>query len=199
MNSKTSICNLALAYLGQAPISSLSQDNQTARWLSLFYEPVREEVLRTHNWAFAAAEKPLVRVAPAFEEGLQSLPNGSWVYKYPADALFIRGVYDPQDPGRPQSFSQRLEGAQRVIVTPVPRARVRYTRRVTDETQYDAAFVKCFALALASDIALALTGDVDLAARLQQKYTLFLEEARQTNMAEGVSWAPQQDAFSEVR
>ena len=203
MNSKTSICNLALAYLGQAPISSLSQDNQMARWLSLFYEPVREEVLRTHNWAFATAEKPLVQVPSALQGGGQnnpkSFPNGSYVYKYPADALFIQGVYDPQHPHCPQPFSQRLEESQRVILTPVPQARVRYTRRVTDETQYDPAFVKCLALALASDTALALTGDVDLAARLQQKYTLFVEEARQNNMAEGLSWAPQHDAFSEVR
>ncbi len=203
MHSKTSICNLALAYLGQAPISSLSQDNQTARWLSLFYEPVRDEVLRTHNWAFAGAEKPLVRVASVPQEPQSDEaelgPTARWVYKYPGDALFIRGVYDPQDPHRPQPFSQRMEGTQRVIVTPVSRALVRYTRRITDETQYDATFVKCFALALASDTALALTGDVDLAARLQQKYVLFVEEARRTNMAESLSWAPQQDAFSEVR
>ena len=196
MNSKTSICNLALAYLGQAPISSLSQDNQTARWLSLFYEPVREEVLRTHNWAFAAAEKPLVKVPG--EAGCGIL-NGQWMYKYPSDALFIRGVYDPHQPQRPQPFSQRIEGNLRVIVTPVAKAIVRYTRRVTDETQYDPAFVKCFALALASDTALALTGDLDLSARLQQKYALSLEEARQTNMSEGLACTGQQDSFSEVR
>ncbi len=193
MNSKTSICNLALAYLGQAPITSLSQDNQTARWLSLFYDPVREEVLRSHNWGFASADKPLIPV-PASKEY-----KGRWVYKYPTDALFIRGVYDPQCPTQAHPFTQQMQGNERVLVTPVAHARVRYTRKVTDETQYDPAFVKCLALALASDTALALTGDLNLAARVQQKYALCLEEARQTNMAETLAWAPQQDSFSEVR
>ena len=195
MNSKTSICNLALAYLGQAPVASLEQDNEQARWLQLFYNPVRDEVLRTHDWAFAAAEKPLILV-----EG-SSTVRGEYRYKYPADALFIRRVYSPADPQTPVAFTERFDPVHRVRVlcTAVPQACVHYTRRVTDETLYDAAFVKCLALALACDTALALTGDVDLSARLQQKYTLYLEEARRANMAENCLRSPQTDAFSEVR
>ncbi len=194
MYSQTTIANLALAYLGQAPIASLQQDNEPARWLSLFYEPVRDEVLRTHDWAFATVEKPLVQLAA-------NRPQGKFVYAYPADALFVRRVYSPQDPHTPVPFEERFDPAShaRVLVTGVEEAGVRYTRRVTDETQYDPAFVKCFALALACDAALALTGDVDLSARLQQKYTLYLEEARRNNMAEGAFVLPQTDAFSEVR
>ena len=194
MNSKISICNLALAYLGQAPIASLEQDNEQARWLSLFYDPVREEVLRTHDWGFAAAEKPLILVKSPGPE------NGEYMYKYPADALFIRRVYSPARPHTPVAFTERFDTThRRVLCTPVPQACVHYTRRVTDETLYDAAFVKCLALALACDTALALTGDVDLSARLQQKYTLQLEEARRANMAENCLRMPQTDAFSEVR
>jgi len=195
MNSKTSICNLALAYLGQAPIASLEQDNEQARWLSLFYEPVRDEVLRTHDWAFAAAEKPLILVQhPAAE-------TGEYLYKYPADALFIRRVYSPSAPQTPVAFSERFDPTHRVRVlrTAAPQACVHYTRRITDETLYDAAFVKCLALALACDTALALTGDISLSARLQQKYTLYLEEARRSNMSENCVHMPQTDAFSEVR
>ena len=195
MNSKTSICTLALAFLGQAPIASLEQDNEQARWLSLFYDPVRDEVLRTHDWAFAATEKPLILVKRP--EGAQ----GAYVYKYPADALFVRRVYSPVAPQTPVPFTERFDTSihQRVLCTTVPQACIYYTRRITDETLYDAAFVKCFALALACDTALALTGDIDLSARLQQKYTLYLEEARRTNMAENCLRTPQTDAFSEVR
>ncbi|MBR4592301.1 MAG: hypothetical protein IKO35_03750, partial [Elusimicrobiaceae bacterium] len=59
MISKISICNLALAQLGQSPISSFEQDNEKARRLKLFYAPVRDEVLRTHNWGFAGVREPL--------------------------------------------------------------------------------------------------------------------------------------------
>ena len=195
MNSKTTICNLALAYLGQAPIASAGQDNEQARWLNLFYDPVRDEVLRTHDWAFAATQKPLLLVQRPNRE------QGDYLYKYPADALFIRRVYSPAVPQVPVSFTERFDSRHqvRVLCAPVAQACARYTRRVTDETLYDAAFVKCFSLALACDTALALTGDVDLSARLQQKYTLYLEEARRANMAENCLRTMQTDAFSEVR
>lgn len=195
MNSQTSICNLALAYLGQPTIYSLQEENEQTRWLNLFYNPVREEVLRTHDWGFAAAQKPLVRV-----ESMTARP-GEFCYKYPADALFVRRVFTARDPQTPLPFEERFDPGlhMRVIVSRVPGAQVRYTRRMTDETQYDSAFVKAFALALACDSALALTGDIDLAARLQQKYTLYLEEARRSNMTEQWVRAPQQDGFSEVR
>ncbi len=194
MYSQTSIANLALAYLGQPPIASLQQDNEAARWLSLFYEPVRDEVLRTHDWAFATVEKPLTALSG-------TLPGGQFSYAYPTDALFIRRVYTFQRPQTPIPFEERFDVGQhaRILITSAPQACVRYTRRMTDETQYDPAFVKCFALALACDAALALTGDVELSARLQQKYTLYLEEARRSNMSEGKFVLAQMDAFSEVR
>lgn len=194
MYSQTSIANLALAYLGQAPIASLQQNNEQARWLSLFYEPVRDEVLRTHDWAFATVEKPLVQLAGSAEDG-------QFIYAYPTDALFIRRVYSPQNPHTPVPFEEQFKADShaRVLVTPIEHACVRYTRKMTDETQYDPAFVKCFALALACDAALALTGDVNLSASLQRKYTLYLEEARRSNMSEGAFVSPQTDAFSEVR
>ncbi len=195
MYTSTSVCNMALAYLGQSPISSLKQDNERARLLQLFYNPVRDEVLRTHNWAFATVEKPLIRVVPEAEK------MGRFLYKYPADALFIRRISSPDCPYLPLVFSEEYDSRnhQRVLVTSVAQALVTYTRRVTDETQFDASFAKTFALALASDAALALTGDVALAARLQQQYQLYIEQARQTNMAEQHVLTSPTDAFSEVR
>lgn len=195
MQSSTSICNMALAYLGQAPITSLQQDNERARWLKLFYNPVRDEVLRTHNWAFATAEKPLIRVESS------GIMPGQFGYKYPADALFIRRISSAQMPGKSVSFTERYDEAlqMRVLVTSVPQAVACYTRRITDETQFDPAFSKTFALALACDTALALTGDVALAARVQQQYHLCLEEARRCNMEETPLLQAQTDAFSEVR
>ena len=195
MSSQITICNMALAYLGQEPISSMKQDNERARWLQLFYEPVRDEVLRTHNWAFATVEKPLVRVASTL------LLPGQFGYKYPTDALFVRRVFPQDAPEKALAFSERLDESQqmRLLITPCARAAARYTRRVTDETQFDPAFAKAFALALACDAALALTADVNLAARLQQQYTWYLEEARRSNMAEQIAFVQQTDAFSEVR
>ena len=195
MISKISICNLALAQLGQEPIVSLEQEDEKARRLKLFYEPVRDEVLRTHNWAFAAAQMPLTL--------LEQVPdfNGLRAYKYPSQALFIRGVFSARNPKIRLPFEERFrEDLQaRVLYVAADEVYADYTRRIEDENLFDPAFVKCFSLALATDLAVALTGDTALAAQILQKYTLALDEARRSNMTENFLRASQTDVFSEVR
>lgn len=192
MISKITVCNLALAQLGQAPISSLDQDDEKARRLNLFYEPVRDEVLRTHNWAFAGAEEPLVLIEEV---------HGKFLYKYPAEALFVRRVFDPNSGRKALKFREffRTDLYCRVLETSSSQAYAEYTRRILDENLFDPAFVKSFSLALACDLAIALTGDSSLASQLLQKYTLSLDEARRSNMTENFSRAAQNDAFTEVR
>jgi hypothetical protein len=195
MISKIAICNLALAQLGQAPIVSLEQEDEKARRLKLFYEPVRDEVLRTHNWAFASAQMTLTLMEKA-------APFGDMrVYKYPAQALFIRKVFRPQDPQTHIPFEEHFRDdlQARVLCVPAEQACAEYTRRVTDENLFDPAFVKCFSLALAADLAVVLTGDSTLAGQILHKYTLALDEARRANMTENFLRAAQNDAFSEVR
>lgn len=193
MISKINICNLALAHLGQGPISSLDQADERAKRLNLFYEPVRDEVLRTHNWGFAAVQKKL-------ELARQDTQTGEFLYHYPADALFVRRIFLP---GRKQAipFEMRydtvVDGC--VLAVKEPGVYGLYTRRVEDETQFDGAFVKAFTLALAYDMAITLTADTALAAQLFEKYTLCLDEARRSNMTENYERAGAEDAFSEVR
>lgn len=191
MTSKINICNLSLAYLGQAPIESLDQADERAKRINLFYEPVRDEVLRAHNWGFAATPKmlELARIEPQ---------TGDYLYHYPADALFVRSV---EKQGRKIPFVERfdLQAHGRVLATKEPGCLVCYTRRVADETQFDPLFVKAFALALAQDLAITLTGDLSLAGRISQQYALTLDEARRSNMTENFQRSFLADSFSEVR
>lgn len=193
MISKIDICNLALAQLGQSPISSLEQENEKARRLKLFYAPVRDEVLRTHNWAFAGVEEPLVL--------LEEQPDlqGNFIYKYPSQALFIRSVLDTGHNRLAFQEAFRPELHSRVLLVRSLQALAQYTYRIVDENLFDAAFIKSFSLALACDLAVALTADTQLAAQLLQKYTLSLEEARRSNTAENFVTMSSQDAFTEVR
>ncbi len=193
MITKISICNLALAQLGQSPIVSLEQENEKARRLKLFYAPVRDEVLRTHNWAFAGVQEPLSLLED------QSDTQGRFVYKYPVDALFFRRVFDQNCPRLDFQEFYRADLHSRVIVTPSRQAYGEYTRRITDENLFDPAFVKSFSLALACDLAVALTADTQLAAQLLQKYTLSLEEARRSNASESFVTPAPSDTFTEVR
>ncbi len=195
MISKITICNLALAQLGQSPITSLTQEDEKARRLNLFYEPVRDEVLRTHHWAFAGASESLALLETEVDA------NGNFCYKYPTDALFIRKVYDTSAPQTLLPFREayNTDLHSRVLLIPCRQAIAEYTCRITDENLFDPAFVKAFSLALACDLAVSLTADTALGGQLLQKYMLSLEEARRSNMAESRATVPEHDAFTEVR
>lgn len=191
MISKIDICNMALAQIGQEPISSTGQDDERARRCNLFYEPVKQEVLRTHNWAFAGS---VVSLAPVAAE-----TEGEWpyAYAYPQDCLFLRRVFAPGPGGRAGAFKEvyHQDMHARLILSGVPQARAEYTRDVKDEALFDPAFVKAFSLALAADLAVTLSGDAALAQRVLQKYTLALDEARRSNMTENFDVCRAESAF----
>ncbi len=195
MVSKLDICNIALAHLGQEPISSLGQEDERARRCSLFYEPVKKEVLRTHNWAFAGSQISLALLAGNSEE------EWPYMYAYPQDCLFLRRVFAPGPQGRNGAFKEvyNQDLHARVIFSGIEQARAEYTRDVKDESLFDPAFVKAFSLALAADLAVALTGDSTLARTVLQKYTLVLEEARRSNMSENFDIRRADSAFVEAR
>lgn len=195
MVCKIDICNLALAQLGQDALSSLTQEDERARRCNLFYEPVKQEVLRTHNWGFAGVCEALALV-----ENNPDAPLG-YVYQYPADALFVRRVFRQDGRETPCTFKEaylrRLN--TRILQTAEPEAYCEYTKDIKDERLFDSAFVKSFSLALAVDLTLPLTGDNALAQSLIKKYTLSLDEARRSNMSENYEQKLQQSVFVEVR
>lgn len=195
MLSKVDICNMALAHLGQEAISSMAEEDERARRCTLFYEPVKKEVLRTHNWAFAGSVVSLTLL------GTETGADWPYAYAYPQDCLFLRRVFEPGRGGRAAAFKEiyQQDIHSRVILTGAARARAEYTRDVMDENMFDPAFVKAFALALAADLALTLTGDSSLAQRALQKYTLALDEARRSNMSERFDVHAGRSAFTEAR
>ena len=197
MVSKLDICNLALAQLGQASISSLDQEDEQARRCTLFYEPVRREILRTHNWRFARGEAPLTLI----EKDSMGSACPQYVYAYPQDCLFLQSVFPMDTPNKPVSFQElyRKDLPGRVIICGAAQARACYTRDVTDTTIFDPAFIKVFSLALAADLAITLTGDMNLAQKMLQKYALALEEARRSNMTESFEIHTIESSFVEQR
>ncbi len=196
MISKVDICNLALAQLGQEPIGALEQEDERARRCRLFYDPVRQEVLRTHNWSFACTQADL-----ALLDSTTVGNNPEYTYAYPQDCLFVRKVYAKGQAHYPVAFKElyRKETQARVILCPAVQAQAEYTRDVTDTVAFDPAFVKAFSLALAADLAITLSADMTLAQRILGSYTLALEEARRSNMTENYEIRQPESAFVECR
>ena len=195
MVSKLDICNLALAQLGQEPISSLEQDDERARRCRLFYDPIRKEVLRTHNWSFACTQANLALLDEQIAGG-----KPQYIYAYPQNCLFMRKVYGVDGQQKvPFQEMYRQDLQMRIISCGVPQARAEYTRDLSDTTQFDPAFVKAFSLALAADLAMTLSADMSLAQQILHKYTLALDEARRSNMSENFEIHQSESIFVEQR
>ena len=152
-------------------------------------------MLRTHNWAFAGSQVSLALLAG---DGGKEWP---YMYAYPQDCLFLRKVFSPGPNGRAGAFKEAFNADlhARVIFSAIAQASAEYTRDVCDESQFDPAFCKAFSLALAADLAVALTADTALARMVLEKYTLALEEARRSNMSERFDIRSGRSAFVEAR
>lgn len=156
----TSICNLALAHLGDAAIMSLDDNSPEAALCNRFYEQTRDEVIQSHPWNFAIrrANLSLLAEAPPFGWGYQyQLPtdclrilqlNGYEVYQ--ADGIFV------------------VEGGK--MLTNSDAAQIRYIQRIEDATMFPPLFVEALALKLATRLAKPLTGSASEVERLLAEY-----------------------------
>lgn len=157
MASSVDIANSALTKLGEARITSLTDNVKAAREINAIFELRRDALLRAFNWNFAMARAQLSALsdAPSWGYSLQ--------YQLPADCLrpvqvsehyVIPGMADYIGGADNEPF--RIEG--RTIVTDITAPlKVRYIQKVTNTGQYDALFVEVFASDLAMHTAWALT------------------------------------------
>lgn len=159
--SSTEICNIALGHLGEARITSVNEDTVASRACALHYETTRDEVLRSHRWNFAQARAVLSAIAetPAF--------GWSYQYQLPADCLRVLEV-NGSEAGDVISSEFIVEG--RRILTNADEVRLVYGKRVTNVSEYDALFVKVFALKLAIALTETIRGTTGKTAELMQAY-----------------------------
>lgn len=157
MASNVQIANSALTKLGSSRITALTDNVKAAREINAIFELRRDYLLRTHNWSFAMTRTTL----PALDE------TPSWgyttLYQLPTDCLRVVQVNDMWVvPGLadytsgPDSEPYKITGRRIETDIGAP-LKLRYTKRVTDPAQFDAAFVEVFANDLADQVCEALT------------------------------------------
>ena len=196
--TKLDICNMALAILGQAELSSLTEDNQRAILCNQYYDVVREQLLRAHDWSWARAKDKLSLIK---EDETTGMP--AYVYNKPAGCLFVIRVYNQ---GVHRSFINNQfklefdsELKNEVIRTELEEAYVEYVRDIADTSIFDSQFISALAALLAHEIAMSLTGSTNLSQLAMQKYQLALNEARYTNKVEQLEDAVYQNPFLDSR
>jgi hypothetical protein len=161
ISSPADICNLALAHLGEAPITSLDEDTLAARACALHYETTRDELLRSHRWNFASARAVLSR--------LEAIPAFGWAYAFALPTDFLRALdVNDEEAGDLTSGEWQIEG--RNLLTDWDEVSLVYIRQIEDVSQFDALFVQAFALKLAVYLSETIRGTTGKTAELMQAY-----------------------------
>lgn len=194
--SKTSIINLALANLGQKLVSSADENTQTARTAKLMYDFVRRNLLRAHDWAFSLRWAELA--ASTAKSPSVNLP---YVFAVPSNSLFIKKIaYEgvPLHHQLPYNLFNDDQG-NKLVACPYENAKALYVADEENTVLFDPAFVACFALLLAAELAVPLAGDSELAKLMLSKYQSKLDEARQANKIEQFEVPEKTSAFLEAR
>jgi hypothetical protein len=172
--TSTDLANYALAYLGEAKISSIDDTNsKQARTCKQFLAPTIEEVLRSHRWNCAIKRATLTRLTAA--------PNHHYTYHYALPTGFLRLL---ELNGEPHNDSDEFfEIENNKLATDADTAEIRYIANIPTN-EFDPLLKKAVALSLASTIAVPLTAKIDLQT---QCYTLFekaIGKARQIDAIE---------------
>ena len=157
MANTVQIVNSALTKLGAKRITALADNLKEAREMNAIIDLRRDACLRAHNWSFAMERVSLSALSDAPEWGY------SVAYQLPTDCLRVVQVNDMWVvPGLadytsgPDSEPYKITGRRIETDIGAP-LKLRYTKRVTDPAQFDAAFVEVFANDLADQVCEALT------------------------------------------
>tara|TARA_R110000744_G_scaffold50958_5_gene109938 strand:- start:2338 stop:2892 length:555 start_codon:yes stop_codon:yes gene_type:complete len=166
------IANRALTFLGEVPITALSDDTKPARACNRLYEQTRDQLLRDHPWNFAIKRVSIAAntTAPVYEY--------TNAFDWPADCLRIIEVDTSEE--------WAVEGRQIVTDASAP-LQIVYVHQVTDANLFDAKFIEAYSLRLAADIAYEITASQTVANVAEQKFAAMLQEGRLVDAQESLS------------
>lgn len=170
MFSVIQICNRSLVQIHAGTITSLNDDSEEARFCSILYPQVRDEVLRAHPWNFALDEEELTQDTTA--------PLTEFRYRYRLPDRCIR-VLKINSTARYKIKGRYLHTNESGVI-------IEFISRVTDTTTFDALFVAALATRLAAVLAYPISGSSDRATALNEEYASLLREAKRRDGQEGI-------------
>lgn len=167
------ICNLALQELGANRIINLSETREEAVLCNLFYVPIVEEVLRSHEWNCALWYQSL---APVNSDDAKYLLGSisKWRYQYalPTNPYCLRAVEIPDHP------KAKYEVINRYLLCNLTSVTLKYVQRLEDESHFDSLLVRSIAYRLAADLADKITNSRVTRSEMMNQYEWSLKNAR---------------------
>jgi len=195
--SKVDICNKALNYIGATPIASLTENTNSAVRISYIYDTVRDYVLREYPWGFAQKIQSLNQISD------ETVTGWDYLYSYPSKSLSISKIFVDTGATEPENVEYKVFLSPttnvKCIASDYSPLYIQYTYQIDDSTLYDSDFVEAFSLKLAAEIAFTLTGNLDLAPRLEKKYEDCISEAKRSNSNEEKVDVARTSSFEDAR
>lgn len=200
MASQTDIANDALTILGAATINAITDQSNQARAINAVWNTERDSELRKHRWKFAITRASL----PALTDAPASGPYTQW-FQLPSGCLRVLDVGDSY-PGAdlsdyrsgPTTDDYSIEGGKILSNLPAPLS-IRYSRVITDTTQWDAAFCAAFAARLAYRTCYRITQSNAQQKTAAGDYKDAIQEAVRANALESPPTFPADDTWISSR
>ncbi len=193
--SKAQIFNIALNILGvSTPLENANSTDNRAILLNNYYFLARDYVLKDFDWNFASAFKELALV-----QKFDLIADYKYCYDYPNDCICARDLFEKGDYKIQKFTISSLESGDKVILTNVERAVLRYTRRVDKETYFSCEFSMALAYYLASLTSNVITGSMQKGESAYQKYRDILKHAKVLNADEGIEDIYNENTYLDAR
>lgn len=165
---QTSLYNLALSAVGtRSLVSSPTEHSREAQACNLWYEPVRDQVLRAAPWASA---KDVAALAVSAERDYSldwaaGDPQPPWRFRYGLPATYLRArfldTYARFDLGQYNGAPSLFTDVELPVLT--------FTAKQTNLGAWDADLYMAIAYGLAAHIGMPLTGKPQRAANAMQE------------------------------
>lgn len=194
------IANLALTWLGEEPVTSLEDDLDRARIMSINYIPSRDATLEAHDWSFAMMRfiPPLNAVPPEY--------GASAAFDIPTNILRIIAVDNPKNTANtdftlPINSREQLDWVfeNRQVICNQEVIHCRGIRRIEQEGLFSPLFVHAFAGKLAFLCAMSLTSSAAIQANMLEIYNQLILEAKTRDGLQGRSRRLRQRSLIKAR
>ena len=191
MASTVDMCNSALNLLGASTISSLTEDTKNARLCNQRYEPIRNRVMRSHNW------NCLIKRVQLAQDSTAPVVEYSYAYTLPTDCLRVLKIHNGSTDSIKSALDYKIEG--RKVVTDETTIYLVYIALITDPNEFDSYLREAISHQLAADICYAITNNSTLANNYMTRADERLREARFIDATENALDTVEANEFTDAR
>lgn len=185
---RVDIANMALSWLGSAPITSIDDETDRANQLQINYIPARDATLEAHDWTFA-----IERFIPA-QSATAPVYGAGIAYDIPPQILRVIAC-DSGDTTGNSTFTSKINQKEQIdwqlegdkIICDLDVIYCRGIRRIEEEGRFSPLFVHAFAAKLAFLLAQNITSDPNIAQNVYGMYEQFIKEAKSRDGLQGRS------------